>query len=205
MYSQQLKSAKHQQDTLQSTTFCFISYKTAWWQLYQISKIKKFLTTEQLKTVTLSLVLTKLDQNNSLLYNLPDYLLLKLQRVQNSAARLVCSAGQQIDPSVLLISLHWLPIKQRIKFKILLTVYKCLNGRGPAYLSELLSPYTNSKSRHRLRSSEFSHLDVPRSITKFGDRSFCVCGPKLWNALPARIRNSASVSSFRKSLKTFLF
>ena len=69
--------------------------RSAWWQLYQISKIKKFLTTEQLKTVTLSLVLTKLDQNNSLLYNLPDYLLLKLQRVQNSAARLVCSAGQQ--------------------------------------------------------------------------------------------------------------
>ena len=179
--------------------------KSAWWQLYQISKIKKFLMTEQLKTVTLSLVLTKLDQNNSLLYNLPDYLLLKLQRVQNSAARLVCSAGRQTDPSLLLISLHWLPIKQRIKFKILLTVYKCLNGSGPAYLSELLSPYTNSESRHRLRSSEFRHLDVPRSITKFGDHSFCVCGPKLWNALPARIRNSVSISSFRKSLKTFLF
>ena len=63
--------------------------KSAWWQLYQISKIQTFLTTEQLKTVTLSLVLTKLDQKISLLYNLPDYLLLKLQRVQNSMACLV--------------------------------------------------------------------------------------------------------------------
>ena len=62
----------------------------------------------------------------------------------------------KIDPSVLLISLHWLPIKQRIKFKILLTVYKCLNGRGPAYLSELLSPYTNSK----FATPFFDHLNL---------------------------------------------
>ena len=86
--------------------------KSVWWQLYQISKIKKFLTLEQLKCVTVSLVLSKLDQNNSLLHNLPEFLLAKLQRVQNSAARLLCSAGRQVDAKPLLVSLHWLPIKK---------------------------------------------------------------------------------------------
>ena len=51
-----------------------------------------------------------------------------------------------------------------------------------------------------LCTAEFRHFDVPRSITKFGDHNFCVCGPKLWNAVPVRIRNSPSISLFRKSL-----
>ena len=179
--------------------------KSAWWQLYQISKIKKFLTTEQQKTVIISLVISKLDRNNSLLHNLPVYLLVKLQRIQNSAARLLCSAGRQIDAIPLLITLHWLPVKQRIKFKILLIVYKCLNGIGPLYLSELLSSYSNSEPRQCLRSSSLDDLQVPRSNNKFGDRSFFVCAPKLWNTLPVEIKNRPSVESFKKSLKTFLF
>lgn len=179
--------------------------KSAWWQLYQINKVKKFLTTDQLKTVTVSLVLSKLDQNNSLLHNLPDCHLVKLQRIQNSAARMLCSAGRQVEASPLLISLHWLPIKQRIKFKILLIVYKCLNGIGPLYLSELLSSYSNSESRQCLRSGSLDNLYIPRSSNSFGDRSFFVCAPKLWNTLPVRIRNSPSVDTFKKSLKTFLF
>lgn len=179
--------------------------KSAWWQLYQISKIKSFLTVDQLKTVTVSLVLSKLDQNNSLLHDLPDYLLDRLQRVQNGAARMICSAHRRSDAVPLLASLHWLPIEQRIKFKILLLVYKCLNGIGPSYLSEFLSPYTNSEPRQCLRSSMLDNLHVPRSSNKFGDRSFVVCAPKLWNTLPVAIRGSTSVDSFKKSLKTFLF
>ena len=88
--------------------------KSAWWQLYQISKIKKFLTTEQQKTVILSLVISKLDRNNSLLHKLPDSLLVKLQRIKNSAARFLCSADRQVDAIPLLVTLHWLPVKNRI-------------------------------------------------------------------------------------------
>jgi len=179
--------------------------RSAWWQLYQISKIKKFLTADQLKTVTVSLVLSKLDQNNSLLHELPDYLLGRLQRVQNSAARMILSAGRQTDAVPLLVSLHWLPVKKRIKFKILLLVYKCLNGIGPLYLTELLFPYSNSDIRKCLRSSSLDNLHVPQTNNKYGDRSFAVCGPQLWNTLPLDIRNSTNVKSFKKSLKTFLF
>ena len=182
-----------------------VKCKSAWWQLFQISKIKSFLTVDQLKTVTVSLVLSKLDMNNSLLHNLPDYLLMRLQRVQNSAARMIYSARRECDAIPLLASLHWLPVKQRLKYKILLLVYKCLNGIGPLYLTELLSSYTNSEARQCLRSSMLDNLHVPLSNNKFGDRSFCVCAPKLWNTLPVTIRGSTSVDSFKKSLKTFLF
>jgi hypothetical protein len=110
--------------------------KSAWWQLFQISKIKKFLATKHQNPVLLSLVISKLDRNNSLLHNLPDYLLVKLQRIQNSATRFLCCADRQVDAIPLLVTLHWLPVKQSIKFKILLIVYKCLNGMDPLYLSE---------------------------------------------------------------------
>ena len=179
--------------------------KSAWWQLYQISKIKSFLTADQLKTVTVSLVLSKLDQNNSLLHNVPDCLLAKLQRVQNSAARMLCSVSRHTEATPLLVSLHWLPIRKRITFKILLLVYKCLSGIGPLYLTELLSSYTNSESRQSLRSSSLDKLLIPLSNNKFGNRSFVVSAPGLWNILPVEIRCSTSVNSFKKSLKTFLF
>ena len=103
-----------------------------------------------------------------------------------------------------LIKLHWLPISQRRIFKILLLVFKSLNGQGPIYLSEMLVPCSNSA--HDLRSSYDNLLVVPAtdSVT-YGDRAFSVLGPSLWNNLPKKIRCSSSVPSFKGALKTHLF
>ena len=80
--------------------------------------------------------------------------------------------------------LHWLPVKQRIKFKLLLTVYKCINGMAPRYLQNKLNQCNNSK----LRSSNMKLLKVPKSITKsYGDRRFSVAGLNYWNLLPKDI------------------
>ena len=78
-------------------------------------------------------VTSRLDCQNAILYGLPDYLLDKLQRVQNAAARLLCGIGKYVHISATLKSLHWLPVKQRIDFKISVLVYKCLNGVTPQY------------------------------------------------------------------------
>ena len=103
-----------------------------------------------------------------------------------------------------LIKLHWLPISQRRIFKILLLVFKALNGQGPIYLAEMLLQCSNSE--HDLRSSYDNLLVVPAtdSVT-YGDRAFSVLGPSLWNNLPKKIRCSSSVPSFRSALKTHLF
>ena len=87
---------------------------------------------------------------NSLLYVVPKYLLLRLQRVLNCAARIVFKSNKYNHITPLLKELHWLPIEQRIKFKILLITFKALNKQAQNYITDLLRPYKPSRS---LRSS----------------------------------------------------
>ena len=102
----------------------------------------------------------------------------------------------------ILIDLHWLPVEYRITYKILLLVYKAINGLSPSYISNLLSFCTSSYS---LRSCSNKLLQVPRSKLKsYGDRRFSIAGPKLWNSIPASLRNADSLNSFKKHLKTYL-
>jgi hypothetical protein len=99
--------------------------------------------------------------------------------------------------------LHWLPVKQRIKYKIILFVYKAINGIAPAYINDLISPYVPYRS---LRSSSKRLLSVPKfKLQTYGARAFSICGPVLWNALPQDVIQCASLDSFKSKLKTFLF
>ncbi len=105
--------------------------------------------------------------------------------------------------SPILASLHWLPVHFRIQFRILLFVFKSLNGLAPPYISELLHPYMPTRS---LRSADQRFLNVPKTKRKLrGDRAFAVAAPKLWNDLPLPIRQASSLSLFKSSLKTYLF
>ena len=180
--------------------------KTAFYHLYNIRRIRKFLNSECTKILVNAFVTSRLDFCNSLLYGLPNNQLHKLQRVQNAAARLICNVGRfdHITPS--LYRLHWLPINYRIKFKILLFVYKALNGIAPSYISDLLE--LKPASRYNLRSSIdtllLKHSNF-KSLSTLGDRSFKCAGPKLWNELPKDIRNATTVQIFKRLLKTYLF
>lgn len=148
-------------------------------------------------------ITSKLDYCNSLYYGLPKYLLKRLQCIQNSAARLVVQASKFDHVTPVLIKLHWLPVRFRIMFKILLMVYKCLHDMAPPYLANVIKPRKTSRS---LRSTTMEYLEEQRSrLVTYGDRSFSVAGPKLWNNLPLQIRKSSSIQSFKKELKSHLF
>ena len=100
-------------------------------------------------------------------------------------------------------SLHWLPVRLRILFKLLLLVYRCVNETAPKYLCELVSPYRPSRS---LRSDSQLLLVVPKCRLKtYGERAFSAAGPKEWNNLPLHIRQSPTISLFKTNLKTVLF
>ena len=101
--------------------------------LHNLSRIRRYLDQESTEKLIHAFVTSRLDYYNSLLYGLPDCRLLKLQRVQNAAARLVFRAPKLCHITPLLKSLHWLNIKRRIEFKLLLITYKAMHGPERPY------------------------------------------------------------------------
>ena len=168
-----------------------------------IGRIRPYLTQDATERLVHAFISSKLDYLNSLLIGLPKHLVKRLQLIQNNAARIVTRTRKYDSITPVLKSLHWLPIKNRIHYKILLLTFKALNGLAPFYLSELLTPYKPPRS---LRSSQDNLLKerVVRTV-RYGERSFSYCAPKLWNAMPRHLRLCTVLGAFKKDLKTFLF
>ena len=112
---------------------------SAFYHLHNISRIHRFLSTDTTKALVHPFVTSGIDYCNSLLHGLPASHLNKVQRVLNAAARLVCCAPRYCHITPLLYKLHWLPVRQRVSFKILLFVFKAIHGITPTYLRELVS------------------------------------------------------------------
>jgi len=175
---------------------------------YQLRRIKcslKALPFDTAKSLVNCFVISRIDYCNSLLSGVPQCALDRLQRVMYAAARMLCGVGKYSHVSGLIRDrLHWLPVSQRIRFKLCLMMYKATHGSAPVYLSKLCE---RSCVEGRTRSSARGDLVVQRSErtrTKFGERAFVVAGPAAWNQLPRSIRNSSSVNSFKTALKTFM-
>ena len=107
--------------------------KSSHYHIRNIAKIRKYIDEESAKIVVHAFVTAKLDSCNSLLYGLPQHLISRLQSIQNKAARVVTRTGKFDHITPVLKQLHWLPVRYRIVFKILLLVYKALNGTAPSY------------------------------------------------------------------------
>jgi len=111
--------------------------RAAYYHLKNIRSLKPFLSQEALVAVVHAFVTSRIDYCNSLLYGISKYNINRLQRIQNSVARIVASVSKYVTP--IFRKLHWLPVEQRIQFKMLLTTYKAINGEAPAYLCDILS------------------------------------------------------------------
>ena len=175
--------------------------------IYNLRRIRKYFDQDSMKSVVHACITSKSDYCNSVLYGLPDSQIVKLQRVQNTCARLICNLPKFAHVTPLIRDLHWLPVRQRIEFKMLVIVFKALNGQAPRYINELLH-FKCQTHGHNLRSTQdTSLLQVPQIRTKvtLGDRSFFCAAPKLWNKLPVDIRKSKTLDSFKSKVKTYLF
>ena len=166
--------------------------------LRKISRIRRFLTKNELQLLATALVLSQLDYCNALYYHLKSDTLKMLQSVQNTAARIVAKVNRfdHVSVTSILQNLHWLKVKERIDYKIICIVHKCINGNAPQDLSSTLV---------KSQSSRTNLLNIPKYNSSFGERSFSVAGPKLWNSLPHEIRGIADTVLFKKNLKTHLF
>ena len=162
----------------------------------------RYLSKEATESLVHSFVSSTLDYCNALLYGCAKRLLDKLQKIQNCAARVVIG-GSKYDHVKPLKALHWLPVAQRIDFKIALLTYKCLNGFAPKYLVDLLEV---QESCRVLRSNKKNRLKLPVTRTKtLGNRAFTYGAPAIWNSLPDNIKNTKCINTFKRLMKTHYF
>lgn len=187
--------------------------KSAFFALYRIGKIRRFLDSTCTEKLIHAFVTSRLDYCNSLFHEIDEQYLARLQRVQNAAARMITRTKKHDHITPVLIKLHWLPVKVRIEFKLLTITYKCLHDLAPEYLRTLIVREEVSametvacRTRQSMRhASEMRLVPTTYNQKTFGKRSFSFCAPELWNALPNNIRTAPSLSSFKSMLKTFLF
>ena len=175
----------------QINSICSSSYKL----LRNLASIRKFLDINDLRLLVQSIIISRIDNCNSLLYGILARSTSKLQKLQNACARLIYGKKRRDHVSPLFHELHWLPVQKRIVFKILLLVFKFYLNLVPVYIKELL--HTSER--------DVLILQVPRAYTPYGDRAFEIGAPRLWNALPSYIRGSNTISYFKSHLKRHLF
>ena len=136
-----------------------------------------------------------------MLHGAPSYSIKKLQRVQNIAARTVLEAPRRSHASPLLRTLHWLPVQQRIEYKVVVLTFKSRSTSTPSYLRLLIKDREHDRN---LRSTTMA-LCQPFTTTTFAKRAFRCSAPAVWNSLPQTVLSSDSVAVFKLRLNTFLF
>ena len=172
--------------------------------LWNMSRVRKFIDRDSCSHAMQALVLSKLDYANSMLAGCTIGDVNRLQKLQNKAARIIFQVPRLMSATPLLNTLHWLPVRDRVIFKVLMYVFKIINGTAPTYLNQFISIHVSP--REGLRSAHDTlRLDVPVTRLKIADGTFSSFGSRNWNSLPLSIRSSSSITVFKKQLKTHMF
>ena len=182
-----------------------IKSQKAMFSIHKIKHIRQYLTQDACQQLVSSLVMSHLDYGNSLLTGLPNCNIAKYQRIQNLVAKLVLKKSKYDSQTDAFKSLHWLPIKERIIFKLMVLVHSPLYSKSPTYIRNMVT--LKEANRQGLRLENLSQiLNVPMTKCKtFADRAFSVAAPKNWNNLPDYLRRQRNSEQFKKQLKTYLF
>ena len=183
------------------TSVCF-------YHLRRLKQVRRILGQQTTTSLVTAFILGRLDYCNSVLAGLPKSTISPLQRVQNAAVRLICGLRSRDHITPALRELHWLPVEQRISFKLCVLMHLVHTGRSPTYLSDLVTAVADIPSRSRLRSANSHRYESPSTRLKFGERSFSFAGPAAWNKLPNTLREQSDhmdCQTFKRELKTVLF
>ena len=175
--------------------------------LRQLRSVRRCLPFEARRTLVTAFISSRLDYCNATLYNVANCYTDRLQVVMNAAARLITGIGryEHVTP-VLRDVLHWLPVSQRVTFKIAVLAFDCVRGTGPDYFSDVCIRLADIPGRANLRSAARGELYEPSTTTVIGSRSFRVAAPTVWNLLPENLRHQTlSRQQFKAGLKTHLF
>ena len=148
----------------------------------------------------------RLDYCNAVLAGPPATTLAPFQRVLHAAARLVLNLRPRDHVSAALRELHWLPVAQRIDYKLCLLVHKSSCGQAPEYITNMLKAAADDPSLTTLRTAANGNYVVPSTNRRLGERAFSVSAAKAWNTLPTDLKTATcSTDAFKRHLKTCLF
>jgi len=184
--------------------------RSSYFHLRRLRAVRRSVSSSVFTTLVHAFICSRIDYCNSLLIGLPKVRLSPLQSVLNAAARLIARLPRYSHISTFMFEqLHWLPLSARIKFKIIILVFKAQRGLAPKYLADVLLRPLSASSHRPLRSSNRLELLVPHTRTAMAQsRSFTSIGPSLWNALSPSTRSrilASNLSSTFSFLKTFFF
>jgi len=178
--------------------------RSGYYQLWQLLLKTGSLSADAAKTLLQAFISSRVDYCNTILHGVSDWLMRRLQSVQNAAAWLITGTPRRDHISPILRQLHWLPVCHWVTFKIAVLVFQCLTGQTSAYLADGCQLTSNIGTR-RLRSMDTAMCVVRHSNSTFGDHCFASTGPHLWNRLPAHLRQCDSLGQFKWLLMTHLF
>ena len=172
--------------------------RSCFYKLHRIKSVRRLLPTSVAIQLVNSYVVSRVDYCNSIIAGSPVNLTNQIQSVLNAASRLLYGRGRfDHITDILRDKLHWLRVPQRIAFKCVLLVYKAQNGLAPSYISRSCMRSSSVQIRYALRSASRDTLAIPRTKTKFVERSFALAGPT--------IKAAETVGIFKSRLKTHLF
>jgi len=174
--------------------------RTIHFYTHALRHIRPALTESMAASLSASLVQSRLDYANSIMYGTSASNMQKLQSAQNFITRVVLPSLCHLSASERLSYLHWLPVRYQIKFKIATLTYKTLATCQPYYLHNLLQVYQASRV---LRSSTQQLLHVPYMSTDFGPCAFSYSSSATWNSIPISSKTCSSLHSLKRHLKSY--
>ena len=125
------------------------------------------------------------------------------KKIVNTAARILCRIPKFGHISETLMDLYWLPVQQRVLFKVLILTYQAYHKTAPDYLCDLIIPYSNSCNVRSNNQLLLAPCQPRTKLKTYRERSFQYAAPNEWNKLPLIIRESPSLAIFKNKLKTF--
>ena len=171
---------------------------------HYICSIRSHIDEDTAKIIIQALIMARLDYCSSALLGSAKYQLDKLQWIQNMACRVVRELRKYDHVWDNLKSLHWLNFKERIAYKVAMLVFKCKVGTAPRYLTDLIN--TSNPNKCILRSSMSNDIVPVFCKTSTAMKgSLASAGPRIWNSLPAHLKASKSLDTFKQRLETHLF
>ena len=175
--------------------------RTSQYHIRALRHIRSSLTADMARTVACALVNSRLDYANAVLYKTSRANITKLQRVQNSLARVIMNNKRTDHMHPVLEQLHWLPVSYRIDYKVATLAFKVRSTGSPVYLRNIINDYEPTRE---LRSSNQLLLSIPSTRTEIARRAFSQVVPTVWNELPLNIRSAETFGHFRTLLSTRL-